>query len=116
MYLAAELAIRKQYVKNLTRPGLFKLGGLFFGSLSGIQVGFWRLRNKYRQVDVDGTLQAELQDLFKNRQSCPISKEETDKQKDCQLSTEFDNGQEHFSLADSNLDEKSSDVHQKRFG
>jgi hypothetical protein len=61
---------------TINRPVLYRLGGLALGALGGLQVGLWRMRSLYRQVDPQGTIRAEMEVLFKAARGlgpCPIT-------------------------------------------
>lgn len=58
------LIVRRNANANIRRPWLFKLGGLVLGGLIGLQIGLFRMRTKYGEIDADGSLRARLDALF----------------------------------------------------
>ena len=57
--------MRRNLVANIKRPFLFKISALALGALGAIQVGMWRIRRMYREIDPEGKAQTELKELFK---------------------------------------------------
>ncbi|PJF17476.1 hypothetical protein PSACC_02729 [Paramicrosporidium saccamoebae] len=76
--------VRRGMMGTVNRPAMYRVGGLALGVLCGLQIGLYRMRSLYQQIDPNNTIRAELETLFKAARGsgpCPVSAAETEEKK-----------------------------------